>query len=349
MSTDKWEVLQPSPPYSFGKAFAINGNEYIKRNESNSFQKFNITQNTWSPHSIAGLPLTIFSRIIAYDKDSSTMILLSNDNPIMRNESLISKNIATGHQISLDSRHTRVPYSLNNALLIDGDVHIFEEDVSGMLHYVLEARLGYHRSSIGTHTLTGFDSIDFVSHSKSRNSIILIGRAGRSTKFGEYSLSTKEWQYWAYSYFPQFPVSDVAIVCSADGRHLITFGVTSLEGYHKFCGHHIPNQQKIDHRDRIYIFNLDDHTAIPKESALRCPVQGTGCFHALMMGDRKRDEVMTYGFVRRCFNNAEMNNLTFPPRYLIELMAKWFAMEWIHLFERTGKKRHWKICLDDIL
>ena len=257
MSTDKWIVLEPSPPYSFGKAFAINDNEYIKSDglEPNSFRKFNIAQNTWSPYPIAGSPLTIFSRIITYDKDSSTMIFLTN-HPVNRNESLISRNIVTGHQMSLDSRHSRPPYSVNNALLIDGD--------DRLVHYVLEARLGYHRRSTGTNTLAGFDGIGFVSHSKSRNSVILIGRAGRFTKFGEYSLSTKQWQYWECRECPELSLSDIAIVCSADGRHLIIFGVTPLDGTNQ------RNQPTID-RDRIYIFNLDDHSAAPKR--VHCAVQ----------------------------------------------------------------------------
>ena len=70
----------------------------------------------------------------------------------------------------------------------------------------------------------------------------------------------------------------------------------------------------------------------------------------MQMKDKWEEEMATFGFVRRCFDNEELNGVQFPPRYIIEMIAKWVEMEYIHLMQSTGVNiGHWKMSMSEIL
>ena len=67
------------------------------------------------------------------------------------------------------------------------------------------------------------------------------------------------------------------------------------------------------------------------------------------MTDENREELSTFGFVRECFEKAEMKGVQYLPPSIIELIAGWVEMEFVYLLEKGGGNGHWKIRVDDIL
>ena len=132
--------------------------------------------------------------------------------------------------------------------------------------------------------------------------------------------------------------SGAGMICTADGRYLITFG---------------GGKTGIWKTDAIILHDLEDHTAAPIVSPLRCPAKGR--FYALtMMTDTKHDEILAFGFVRQSFNEPGMKGVQLPPLYLIQMMAQWVETESVHLLPRDTCRNepesgHWKMRVDPIL
>ena len=92
-------------------------------------------------------------------------------------------------------------------------------------------------------------------------------------------------------------------------------------------------------KDSIWIYSVCDRTF--KESKLLCPRKG--CFRAFTISDRKRDEMVTFGFVRIKWKECGINDHLFPPQYLIRIIHYYFLNEHIHLFDISEEGGHWKI------
>ena len=77
-----------------------------------------------------------------------------------------------------------------------------------------------------------------------------------------------------------------------------------------------------------------------------------GMFHAIMMDNPDRDNLLVFGYIRDCFKKEEFKHIQQFPDYLIRLIGTWICNEWIHLIRLDGEEErgmHWKIRLDDIL
>ena len=48
------------------------------------------------------------------------------------------------------------------------------------------------------------------------------------------------------------------------------------------------------------------------KSNMKCPEVYSG-FDGLVMSDRRRDEIITYGFVRNLWRESDINHFLFPP------------------------------------
>ena len=166
-------------------------------------------------------------------------------------------------------------------------------------------------------------------HSESRNSIILtgihIGGCNIYHIFAEFSLSADKWVTWkcpCSPYTMDQPLGELGMVCTENGRYLITFG------------------------GDIIVHDLERRTSIPIVSELQYPIKAE--FHSLMMTDVRSDEVLTFGFIRLSFEEREMKGVQLPPYYMLQMMAKWVETEWVHLLQRKGKG-HWKVRLNAIM
>ena len=56
--------------------------------------------------------------------------------------------------------------------------------------------------------------------------------------------------------------------------------------------------------------------------------------------------LLTFGYVRRCYNNKMFKNMQNLPFDLIKFVGKWICYETMHLI---GKKGHWTIDMDKII
>merc|ERR1712129_603466 len=85
------------------------------------------------------------------------------------------------------------------------------------------------------------------------------------------------------------------------------------------------------HLIRIY----DVERKFMRYSSVKCPiVEGHGQLaSAMTMRNEKSDEMIVYGFVRRCF--AEYKDMAMLPKYLTQLLYEWICNDYIHLVSRT--------------
>ena len=90
--------------------------------------------------------------------------------------------------------------------------------------------------------------------------------------------------------------------------------------------------------DIIIVYDLEDHASEPMVSPIKCPLRGT--YSALSMRDKHRADVLTSGFVRSFYDDAEMEEVQLPPLYLIQMMAMWVEMEWIVLRKWRDDRRY---------
>ena len=58
------------------------------------------------------------------------------------------------------------------------------------------------------------------------------------------------------------------------------------------------------------------------------------------------EDVLTFGFIRKCYKMTNYSDLQALPFYLIKFIGKWVCYETIHLIAR---ERHWTIGVDEII
>lgn len=191
--------------------------------------------------------------------------------------------------------------------------------------------------------------INFLSKAvflQSKRSIIAYGLHARYgiSMICEYSLGSNEWivretnSLLKKPYFSGGP----AVVATSDDRYIISCGqfeVISAEYHHS-----------------IMIYDVKNGTFT--ESDIKGPSSGD-VGNAVIMANRKRDEVLAFGFVKRCFQEPSFKNMQNLPHDLIQMAAKWFCFETFHLFWNRPRllgfdwehyrSVHWKIDVDDIL
>lgn len=178
---------------------------------------------------------------------------------------------------------------------------------------------------------------------QSKRSIIAYGMAQNGiSMICEYSLASNEWIVRETSSLRPHFHGGPAIVVTSDERYIISCG--EYEGFY-----HAPYHNSIV----IYDVKKDTFT----ESDIKFPGSGD-VGNAVLMANPKRDELLTFGFVKQCFRDPLFKNMQNLPKYLIQMMAKWFCFETLHLFwnrprfdadSEQDRSIHWKIDVDDIL
>ena len=68
----------------------------------------------------------------------------------------------------------------------------------------------------------------------------------------------------------------------------------------------------------------------------------------ITIGDRNKDQMATFGYVRSKWRECGINNHLFPPEYLIRIMYKYYLNEFVHFFD-LHKGNHWRIDTLDIV
>ena len=121
-------------------------------------------------------------------------------------------------------------------------------------------------------------------------------------------------------------------ICTIDERYIIIFG-----------GH----DSRHVSTDKIFI--IDTELLEIKESSIKCPMKGL--FHACLVDDKTRSDLIVNGFINECWNEEKFKNnenLRYPSDDIIGLIISFHCVQIVHLFERYVIA-HWTIHLIDLL
>eukprot|EP01084_Bolivina_argentea_P214745 364550_1 len=98
----------------------------------------------------------------------------------------------------------------------------------------------------------------------------------------------------------------------------------------------------------IHIYSVPDQTF--RKSKIICPEAGQ--FKAITVSDKKKDEIITFGYIRSVWKECDINDQLFPPQYLVRIISKYYFDEFVHLFSSSFDYNpgvHWKISVFDII
>ena len=97
--------------------------------------------------------------------------------------------------------------------------------------------------------------------------------------------------------------------------------------------------------DDIWIYSVAKR--IFKKSPVKCPQKAS--YQAFVVGDKRKDQMAVFGYVRIEWFKSQMEDHLFPPEYLIRIMGRYYLNEEIHLFGCISGSVHWKINVFDIV
>ena len=100
-------------------------------------------------------------------------------------------------------------------------------------------------------------------------------------------------------------------------------------------------------QDIIHIFNVAHQRF--RVSKIKCPTKSI--YSAVVMSDAECDEKIVFGYIRKQWKLAEIDEHYFPPMYLLQLMASYFLTEFVHILDkRQGTEgSHWRMSTLDIV
>ena len=165
---------------------------------------------------------------------------------------------------------------------------------------------------------------------KSKRLLIVHGfDANEKHMICEYSPETEKWSQWDWA--PSSVLNRWCIwslVCTKDERYIFQIG---------------------DGSDRIIIYDLQKREH--RNSAMKCP---KGAFEddplLEMFVDTKRDELITFGFIRKSFKESAFQYVQDLPNYLIGLIAQWYSNEFVLWMSwKIEGKELARFFVDDIL
>lgn len=97
--------------------------------------------------------------------------------------------------------------------------------------------------------------------------------------------------------------------------------------------------------DNIFVYDTRLETF--KKSEIKCP-QKDGYYAALTNETNDRDELATFGCIKRCYKQFNFAHIQILPIYLIDLICQWVVNQDIYLLQR-GNGNLWRMTVDDIL
>eukprot|EP01084_Bolivina_argentea_P271438 461866_1 len=106
------------------------------------------------------------------------------------------------------------------------------------------------------------------------------------------------------------------------------------------CGGAYGNQYK--KTDQIFVYDVISKSFYM--STVRCP--NPGYYQAISINDSKREELLTFGFIKKCYKENDYEDMTLLPHYLCRLITEFSSQQWVHLLT-IGE--HWTLPIDSIL
>ena len=320
---------------------AINDSELLVQTKGKAFQKYDVVEDEWSKYPIS-VPQQLKGKrwnIKAYNSTTKSLYVVELEQRSNYGVNLTEFDVQTG---SIRSKFADLPLKIDKILLIGDNIHIFGR-------YRHNGWLDYHHLIINKHAGTNqkYDSAAIVTkgrsqcypvvHSKARNSILCLVDNGRNHVIAEYSLRKKQWAMRQCNGSHGYHEG----VCSANGRYLI------ISGSHN--SHSLRDSWRSCRVSRFLVYDLNEKTLKQRVSAVRYP-DDKGGYRLFSMRDKWMEGMAAFGFVRECFDEEKLKGVCHLPRYIIQMIAKWIEMEYIHLMRaNVCPIGHWKMGMNEML
>ena len=214
---------------------------------------------------------------------------------------------------------------------IKDEIHVVGGDYE--THFIYNVKQGTTREIGEFHDVNNCYTPISI-HLKSEGRILTLNENG----FCEFSLNTQKWNRLdSLEAIPEIHYC-THMLPTFDDEYVIVMG-----GY---------SDDKDEFRDDIFIIDTKKYER--KKCSIKIPYQGR--FHAMMMRNCARDDLLAFGYINKCFKSKELKDIQRLPHYLVKFIGNWFVMEFIHLFGIKDQKRfiqneynHWMINVDKLI
>eukprot|EP01084_Bolivina_argentea_P069201 125969_1 len=145
----------------------------------------------------------------------------------------------------------------------------------------------------------------------------------------EFSLIDHKWTKYINSEIPY----NSAIVSTKNDQYLICIGGR--------------NVTLAEWTDSIFIYDIENNKL--KTSIIKCPSKSF--FTAVLTRDDNKDELLTIGYINKCFKLSQFSHIQPLPFYLLNIIVCYVCNEKINIISVEGESEqcHWMINVDHIL
>lgn len=105
-----------------------------------------------------------------------------------------------------------------------------------------------------------------------------------------------------------------------------------LKGNYVVLVGYVPDSQNFS--NFIYLYSVNER--IFHKSSIKCPEKGY-C-EAVAVNDAQKDELATFGFMRKKWKTCDMGFNSFPPEYLMRIISEYYINEYIHIFFHRSRQ-----------
>ena len=168
-----------------------------------------------------------------------------------------------------------------------------------------------------------------------RNKLIFFGSADTNSSqylVYQYSLETRKWSFLLEAqaletehYLNCLFTGNVKLVATEDEENIIIF--------------HLENEA-------VHVYDVRKNEM--KKCSLKLPAfeRSAGAFGCVMLKDRTKEELVTFGYIRSLFPRANSKSMHVLPTHIGELVSRWVVFEFVHIV--WPRRKHFRISVNDI-
>eukprot|EP01084_Bolivina_argentea_P103189 184861_1 len=337
-----WMVLKHCPGTNYATPLQINANEFIivcEGSPLNTYKnetfKYNINKNEWNKMALNYPHCESHSN--TFDQNKQILYLYGEGKRINYHTHNYLIQIDFNTKIATTVPHLPGFGMCTQMALINKQIHIiggFDNNTHSIWNETNEKSEVVHTFSNSVHDHR-------LLHLKSKNKLLLLGgeyHLNCKNEIYEYCVKNNKWKKWSVK-LPK-PLNKFGIISTNNDNFMIIFGGCigfKYDGTDVICG------DLNDHfSSDIYVCDISKKLFI--KSTIKCPFATP--YYAMIVEDKNKDELLTFGFVNEFFRSKNGCNLQKLPFYIVKLIKQWVCNEMIHLL---SGKYHWKIALDEIL
>eukprot|EP01084_Bolivina_argentea_P234982 395544_1 len=310
-----WRQLSPHPKKGF-HPFPINDDEFLLLREfhPNSIQKYSTKNDAWNEIFVSYPNMEMMNGCgIFYSKETQLVYYAGGGYGHMLYEiNIVNDTVKMLSNNILNEDFPQVFAISNKIHIIGGDnskQFIFDKNTNKIINITYN----YHWAEIGLHM-------------ESRNSIMMVVKEKANSPFSiyEFLLENNKWMSLNIK-LPNASKDGLSMVKSRNEKYI--FIIDGLETLN------------------VYVLNIQCGKL--KKSCLEYPCFHVGDFGVINMTNKMKDELLVFGYVKKCYQLLEFNEVQYLPHYLVQCIVGWISIERIHFILMHGA--HWMINIDDIL